>query len=687
MDRCRDFTLDPYRFPLDLMKQVVDHLHNHSQRYVVIVDPAPAYHDYPPFINGVKEDVFLKISNGSIYKPVVWPGVAAYPDWFAPGTQRYWDGEFATFFHGKDGLDIDGLWIDMNEPSNFCDFPCSDPEGFATSSLDPPAPPPMRLSPPRPIPGFGPDFQPTCHATVNFDCYAQTHCGETIFIVGNTTTLGDFDVMLSAPMTPKPCSRWEGTVQMPANTTITYQFVRRQSDGSWIHEAQNRTLHTGGCYSSQNTDGTITTASRPHKRSLQTPLKTTSAQSEACSEYHGPKKGFPGRNLLAPDYTIHNAAGALSMKTARTDIIQSGGYAMYDTHNLYGTMMSATSRNSMLMRRPTVRPVVITRSTFAGAGAKVGHWLGDMNADWTHYLMTIAGIQNFAALFQIPMVGSDICGFLGPTTDNLCSRWVFLGAFSPFFRDHSDMTAPPHPLYVSPQVAASGRAAIHIRYRLLDYAYTAMWTQTQTGAPMINPMFFQYPDDNVAAGTSYQFFWGDGIMVAPVTESEDSLSVSVYFPADKFYDFYTGAPVEACGTHVTLNNVGYDTIPLYFKGGSIVPMRADSAFTLAELRKENFVVVVAPGRDGSASGSLYLDDGESIHQRATSNIEFNYRRGLFQMMGQMDYDPGVVISQIVILGVDGAGRGGSYNATNKKATYDVHLPLTRPFVERFWPSV
>jgi alpha-glucosidase len=62
----------------------------------------------------------------------VWPGVAVFPDWFHSNTQQYWNSEFSSFFNADTGVDIDALWIDMNEPSNFCEFPCTNPGGAAT---------------------------------------------------------------------------------------------------------------------------------------------------------------------------------------------------------------------------------------------------------------------------------------------------------------------------------------------------------------------------------------------------------------------------------------------------------------------------------------------------------------------------------------------------------------------------
>lgn len=51
---------------------------------------------------------------------MVWPGPSVFPDWFSANITEYWNNEFDIFFNPDSGVDIDALWIDMNEPSNFC---------------------------------------------------------------------------------------------------------------------------------------------------------------------------------------------------------------------------------------------------------------------------------------------------------------------------------------------------------------------------------------------------------------------------------------------------------------------------------------------------------------------------------------------------------------------------------------
>ncbi|KAK4994391.1 hypothetical protein LTR28_000892, partial [Elasticomyces elasticus] len=74
------------------------------------------------------------------------------------------------------------------------------------------------------------------------------------------------------------------------------------------------------------------------------------------------------------------------------------------------------------------------------------------------------------------------------------------------------------------------------------------------------------------------------------------------------------------------------------------------ANTTTELRTRGFTVVIAPSAQGTASGSLYLDEGDAVVQPATSVIQFAYRDGKFSMSGSFGYNAGVNIEAIQLLG-------------------------------------
>ncbi|KAB2108598.1 putative alpha/beta-glucosidase [Alternaria gaisen] len=562
MELRRLFTLDPERYPLDLVRQLVDYIHAHQQHYIMMVNSAVWSGDYDGYNNGAALDVFQKRPNGSFFEGAVWPGPTVFPDWFHPNTQQYWDEQFASFFDPATGVDIDGLWNDMNEPANFCPYPCLDPEAYSEESKNPPKPPPVRTSADgRQIPGFPADFQPQSNSSA----------------------------------------------------------VRRSS-------AQLKKLSNVKRQASNNT---ADLAAHP---------------------------GLPGRDLINPEYQIANAAGSISNKTLDTDIQNYDGTYHYDTHNFWGSMMSIASHKSMLMRRPERRPLIITRSTFVGLGTYLGKWLGDNVSEWAQYRFSIAGILNFNSIYQIPMVGPDICGFAGNTTETLCARWATLGAFYPFMRNHAGDTSIDQEYYRWPLTTAAAKNAIAVRYRLLDYFYTAFHRQTTTGIPSLNPLWFHYPSDANTFAIEHQFFYGDAILVSPVLE-ENSTSVSIYLPNEVFYDYWTGERIQGHGSMINLTDVGFDSIPLHIRGGSILPLRAESANTTTELRKKDFVLWIAPNATNQAEGSLYLDDGDSIEQPAVSMISFTYNNGAFSMSGEFGYKTEVVVKNITVLGCEQSLQG------------------------------
>jgi alpha-glucosidase len=119
MEQYRDFTLSETNFA-DLKKYVQGWWANSSVRYIPILDAAIAYETSGTnsFSRGSRRDIFIKDSNDHS-KPFigkVWPGPAVYIDWYNVKAEGYWLDEMERL---NDILPFNGMWIDMNEASNF----------------------------------------------------------------------------------------------------------------------------------------------------------------------------------------------------------------------------------------------------------------------------------------------------------------------------------------------------------------------------------------------------------------------------------------------------------------------------------------------------------------------------------------------------------------------------------------
>ncbi|CAJ0931785.1 unnamed protein product [Ranitomeya imitator] len=122
-------------------------------------------------------------------------------------------------------------------------------------------------------------------------------------------------------------------------------------------------------------------------------------------------------------------------KTLCMDARQTWG-SHYDVHSLYGYSMTLSTEQAIKAVFPGKRSIIFSRSTFAGSGKYSGHWLGDNAANWNDIKWAIPGMLEFG-LFGIPYIGADICGFFDDCTEELCTRWMQVGAFYPFSRNHN----------------------------------------------------------------------------------------------------------------------------------------------------------------------------------------------------------------------------------------------------------
>jgi alpha-glucosidase len=172
----------------------------------------------------------------------------------------------------------------------------------------------------------------------------------------------------------------------------------------------------------------------------------------------------------------------------------------------------------------------------------------------------------------------------------------------------------------------------------------------EDGSPVLNSLWFKYPQDTNTYDIDLQFFYGDSILVSPVTE-ENSTSVDVYLPKDIFYDFLTYQPVQGNGATVSLSNVNFTSIPVHIKGGSVLPLRASSAMTTKALREKDFKIVVAPGSDDKAMGQLYLDDGVSLSPKSSTRLEMSYSNKQLTVKGKTGYKTNSKVGDVIVLGI------------------------------------
>jgi alpha-glucosidase len=309
-----------------------------------------------------------------------------------------------------------------------------------------------------------------------------------------------------------------------------------------------------------------------------------------------------------------------------------------EIHNIVGLENARATYDGLLKLRPDERPFVLTRATFAG-GQRYGFtWTGDNSATWNHLRLATQMLLNLG-LSGISFVGDDVGGFAHSPTPDLLTRWIEVGAFNPFYRDHAEKGSLPHEIWVhGPEHESIRRRYIETRYRLLPYIYTLADEAARTGIPLMRPVFLEFPEVLAPSSSGFpgldtEFLLGPSLLIAPSPFPETPDDYTVSFPKGQWYDFWTGlktaTPPPLPGIVDIVNGTAasnapapskihpvLDTLPVYVRGGSILPLQPLIQST-DETPNGPLELRIYPGQD--CAGSLYLDDGHT----------FRYQHGEF----------------------------------------------------------
>jgi alpha-glucosidase (family GH31 glycosyl hydrolase) len=128
-------------------------------------------------------------------------------------------------------------------------------------------------------------------------------------------------------------------------------------------------------------------------------------------------------------------------------------------------------------------------------------------------------------------------------------------------------------------------------------------------------LFMDFPSDPNVADIRDEYMFGPAFLVAPVSE-QGATSRKVYLPAGSdWYNYWTNERVPGGQTITAAAPI--DTIPLFVRAGSIVPLGAPVLST--QQSQAIASVRVYPGAD--ADFSLFSDDGTTYsYEKGMSSI-------------------------------------------------------------------
>jgi alpha-glucosidase len=291
-----------------------------------------------------------------------------------------------------------------------------------------------------------------------------------------------------------------------------------------------------------------------------------------------------------------------------------------EIHNVYGLLNSRATFEGVRQLDPNERSFVMTRASYAGGQRYAVTWTGDNSSTWNHLKLSVPMLLNLG-MSGFAYSGADVGGFIGTPSPELMTRWIEIAAFAPIFRAHSEKGTPPKEPWVhGAEQTRIRKRFIEERYRLMPYLYALADENSRTGAPLMRPLFYDFPDAlDAPCHQPTAFLLGDRLLIAPPPELESPQAYEICLPAGGWYDYWTGEPAAVRAAAKSASGApssqtirvtpALDRLPVFVRAGAILPSQPLVQST-SQTPQGPLTLDVYPG-DG-CHGAIYVDDGHSM---------------------------------------------------------------------------
>lgn len=239
-------------------------------------------------------------------------------------------------------------------------------------------------------------------------------------------------------------------------------------------------------------------------------------------------------------------------------------------HNLYPLLYNCAIFE--LTQDVTGEGIVWGRSAYAGSQRYPVHWGGDPASLWEDLANLWHGGLGLG-LCGFPFWSVDIGGFAGTPTRELYIRWAQAALFVTHPRAHGPIHREPWSF--GEDALRIFRQYAKLRYRLMPYVWSSAVRSVETSLPVMRPLLLDWQDDPTTATIDDQWLFGEYLLIAPILDEYNERAI--YLPDGRWFAFCSGQVID--GPRWISRRAPLDELPIYVRGGAIIPMAPEMSYT------------------------------------------------------------------------------------------------------------